>query len=316
MTRLLRLVRDIVLKGRAGGRLGQVARYLASVRIPAKGCSPTVSTFPLLLVLASAALHASWNLVVKGSDDRLVAGFGQALFGALVFSPLLFVYGLPTGVWPLVLLSGVIHVGYVVSLVAAYDQGDLSLVYPVARGLAPVWVTLAAIPLLDDSPTPIAVLAISLAVAGVLLVAKGAERRGLGWALLTSVMIAGYTLNDAAAVRSLDSAIAYTVTIFFGQSLLLIPVLLLRRSPSGVMSALRLEWRRHIFAGAASAGAYGLVLAAARLAPLGLVSAFRESSVIFGALGGWLILKEVAAKKRLGGAGLIALGLAVLVFAG
>lgn len=275
-----------------------------------------MNTLPLLLVLGSAALHASWNLVVKGSSDRLVAGFGQALFGALVFSPVLFVYGLPTGVWPLVLLSGLIHVGYVVSLVAAYDKGDLSLVYPVARGLAPVWVTLAAIPLLNDTPTPVAALAIALAVSGVLWVAKGTERRGLGWALLTSLMIAGYTLNDAAAVRSLDSAITYTVTIFFAQSLMLVPVLLLRRSPGEVVAALRLEGRRHVFAGAASAGAYGLVLAAARLAPLGLVSAFRESSVIFGALGGWLILKESAAKKRLGGAGLIAVGLAVLVFAG
>lgn len=275
-----------------------------------------MNTLPLLLVLASAALHASWNLVVKGSSDRLVAGFSQALFGALVFSPVLFVYGLPTGVWPLIILSGLIHVGYVVSLVAAYDKGDLSLVYPVARGLAPVWVTLAAIPLLNDTPTPIAVVAISLAVLGVLWVAKGKDRQGLGWAVLTSLMIAGYTLNDAAAVRSLDTAINYTVTIFFGQTLLLLPVVLMRRSYGELATAIRAEWPRHLFAGAASAGAYGLVLAAARLAPLGLVSAFRESSVMFGALGGWLILKEPDAKLRLRGAGLIAAGLAVLVFAG
>ena len=98
--------------------------------------------------------------------------------------------------------------------------------------LAPVWVTLAAIPLLDDTPTGVAVVAITLAVLGVLWVAKGADRRGLGWAILTSLMIAGYTLTDAAAVRSLDTAVSYTVIIFLGQALLLLPVVLARRSPA------------------------------------------------------------------------------------
>lgn len=271
---------------------------------------------PLLLVLASAALHASWNLIIKGSSDRLVAGFSQAAFGALVFAPVLFFYGLPTEVWPAIVASSFIHLAYVLTLVAAYDRGDMSLVYPIARGSAPVLVTVAAALLLDDVPSLGGLIAIGFAVTGVLWVASGKERRGIGWALLTGAVIAAYTLNDAAAVRSLDNAFPYTAAIFVGQTIMVLPIVLIRRSPEQLVATLRAEWPRHVYAGAASVGAYGLVLAAARLAPLGLVAAFRETSVVFGTLGGMWILKEPAAKTRLRGASLIALGLAVLVLAG
>ena len=266
-----------------------------------------------MLVLASALLHASWNLIVKSSRDRLIAGFSQAAFGALAFAPVLFISGIPTDVWPAILVSSFIHLAYVLTLITAYEHGDMSLVYPVARGTAPILVTVAAALWLDDVPGGWGLVAIGLAVVGVLSVGLGRHRKGAGWALVVGAIIAAYTLNDAAAVRSLDAALPYTIATFWGQTLLLAPVVLWRRSLSGTLSGLRLEWRRHVFAGIASAGAYALVLSAARLAPLGLVAAFRETSVVFGTLGGLWFLKEPAARARLKGAALIAAGLVVLV---
>ena len=120
---------------------------------------------------------------------------------------------------------------------------------------------------------------------------------------------------DGAAVRSLDESLPYTLAVFVAMTAVLLPVTLWRRGPRGVVTALRTGWRSQLLAGSASVLAYALVLAAARISPLGLVSALRETSVLFGALGGWLILKEAMGAKRLRGAVLIAAGIVTLVIA-
>lgn len=267
------------------------------------------------MVLAAALLHATWNLVIKGSDDRLLAAWAQVAFGALVFAPVLLATGIPVRVLPAVVSSSVVHLLYGLALVAAYERGDLSLVYPVARGSAPVLITAAAVLFLDDLPPPGGLVAIALVASGVVSVAGRLRTSGLGWAAITGVAIATYTSIDAAAVRSLESAAPYTIAVFVGNGLLFVPVVAMRRSVAAVAAGLRAEWRRHLLAGAASAGAYMLVLAAARLAPLGLVAALRETSVLFGVAGGWLVLGERGARRRLLGAALIAAGLAVTVVA-
>jgi drug/metabolite transporter (DMT)-like permease len=272
-----------------------------------------VGAVPLFLVLASASLHASWNLVVKSSVDRLLAAWSQVAFGALVFAPVLVAAGVPRRVLPAIAASSLVHVVYGLVLVAAYERGAISLVYPVARGIAPVLVTAVAAVLLDDIPSAGGLVAIGFVVWGVTWVASGSNSRGLGWALATGSAIAAYTLIDGAAVRSLDTALPYTSAVFVGTAVLYTPVIALRRSSASVKRGFRTEWRRHLLAGTASAGAYALVLAAARLAPLGLVAAFRETSVLFGVIGGWLILREPDARARLRGASLIAVGLGVLV---
>jgi drug/metabolite transporter (DMT)-like permease len=275
-----------------------------------------MSIAALSLVLASALLHAAWNLIVKASSDRLTAEWAQATFGALVFAPVLMVQGVPTEVWPSILVSGTVHLTYGLTLVGAYNRGDLSLVYPVARGSAPLLVTLFAALLLDDTPEMWGLVAIGLVVAGVMTVGMRRGSHGLGWALATGALIASYTLIDGAAVRDLGGSFSYTISVFAVNALLHIPVMWALRGRVRVIAAMRAEGWRHVVAGAASAGAYALVLIAARLAPLGLVSAFRETSVLFGALGAWLILREPLAGRRLQGAAMIALGLVVLVIAG
>jgi drug/metabolite transporter (DMT)-like permease len=273
-----------------------------------------VSLQALGLVLASALLHASWNLVVKASADRLVAAFAQVTLGAIAFAPFLLIAGVPWGMWPWFATSSCVHLAYGLTLVGAYERGDLSLVYPIARGSAPVLVTLLAAVLLDDTPGGFGLVAIALVIAGVLYVAQGSIRSGgVTWALATAGLIATYTLIDASAVRRLDSAFAYTICVFVGNAIVYVPTISTARGAAVVRDALRREGWRHLAGGIASAAAYLLVLAAARIAPLGLVAAFRETSVVFGALGAWLLLGEHQARRRLGGAVLIAAGLAVLI---
>lgn len=275
-----------------------------------------MGALPLVLVLSSALLHAGWNLVVKSSSDRLVAGWAQVVSAGVVMLPLLLVNPIPTSVMGFVVISAFVHSFYISSLVAAYERGELSLVYPVARGTAPVLVTIAAALLLDDLPSAGGLVAIALVVIGILWLARGTNTEGWQWALMTAVAISSYTLIDGAAVRTLDSALGYTAAVFAAHALVFTPIVIVRRGVAPIIDTLRREGGRHLLGGTASAGAYPLVLAAARLAPLGLVSAFRETSVVIGALAGWLILREPDARHRLRGASLVAVGLGVLILAG
>jgi drug/metabolite transporter (DMT)-like permease len=268
------------------------------------------------LVLGSALLHASWNLVVKKSGDRLIAAGAQMLLGATASAPIAIALGIPFRAWPFLIATSLVHTGYVVSLVAGYDRGDLSVVYPVARGTAPILVTIGAALFLDDTPGGLGFAAIVLVVTGIFIVGIRGRPRGTGWALLTSVFIAAYTMIDGAAVRHLDDSVAYTLTAFMTMTLAIVPVVLWRRGPEKVATVVRVEWRTHLLAGVASATAYVMVLTAALTAPLGLVSALRETSVVFGALGGWLILKESMGWRRMRGAVLIAAGVFLLVAGG
>jgi drug/metabolite transporter (DMT)-like permease len=271
-----------------------------------------VPTSAFILVLGSAVLHASWNLAVKASGDRLVTAAGQVILGAIAFAPALLVTDLPHGAWGWVALSSVVHQLYGLSLVAAYDRGDLSAMYPIARGTAPALVTGGAALLLGDSVGIAGVAAIALVVAGIGVIGISGRPRGVPWAVLTGLFITVYTLVDGQAVRQLDSALGYTVSIFLGNALLYAMLLVGLRGVRGTAAGVRADWWRQLLGGAASALAYLMVLFAARIAPLGLVSAVRETSVVFGALAGWVILRERLGLRRVGAAVLIAAGLAVI----
>ena len=266
------------------------------------------------LVLLSAVLHASWNLVVKASRDRLAAAWMQTTIGALVFAPVLIVQGIPSERWGSLAVSAVFHLGYALTLVAAYDRGDLSVVYPIARGSAPLLVMLGAALLLDDTPGAGGVAAVILIAGGILSMVRR-SRGGVAWALVCGGFIAGYTLVDGSAVRTDGGSLRYVVTLIGLNAITLLIVMVIRRTPSAMLETVRRDGWRNAFAGSASVVAYALVLTAARWAPLGLVSAVRETSVILGALGGWLLLKEPFGPARLRASALIAVGLMVLVVA-
>ncbi len=270
-----------------------------------------MSSGALGLVLLAAGLHASWNLVVKASRDRLVAAWMQTTIGALVFLPVLVVQGLPTQ-WRSLSVSAVLHLGYALTLVAGYDRGDLSVVYPIARGTAPLLVTAGAALFLDDRPALLGVVAVGLIAGGIL----GTVRRatgGVAWAVACGGFIAAYTLVDGAAVRSGGGPLRYVVCLIALNAVTLFAAIAVRGRVPALGATLRSDGWRNAFGGAASVAAYALVLTAARSAPLGLVSAVRETSVVLGALGGWLLLREPLGPSRVAASAVIAAGIVLLV---
>ena len=158
-------------------------------------------------------------------------------------------------------------------------------------------------------------MAVLLISGGLLWVARlGRAGQGVGWALATGVAIGVYTLIDASAVRAGAPPLAYVTTEFGVNALLFTPVVLYRRR-GRMLATLAGAPVRHVAAGVLSVGAYVLVLIAARVAPLGMVAAVRETSVVLGTLGGWLMLREALGRARLAGAIAVAAGLVVMAIA-
>lgn len=252
--------------------------------------------------------------MVKSSSERLVAATAQVVLAGLLFFPVLIWLGPPFEVTPYLLASAVVQVGYLFALAASYDRADLSFVYPIARGSAPVLIALGALAgRLSDPVTGIGWLALALICGGVVMLGLSApSHHGLGWALLTGSLIATYVTIDGAGVRQAKDVLAYTAALFFITGLLLVPLALIARGWEVVREALRVEWKRHLFAGAASLGSYGLLLFASRLAPLSLVSAARETAVVFATAGGWWFLKERVGRTRILATTIITAGVVVL----
>lgn len=266
-------------------------------------------TIAAALALASALLHAGWNLIVKSSRDPLVFTWAVFVSSSVIAVPIIIVMGLPpTAAWPYLLASAVIQTGYGFALAAAYDRTDLSVAYPVARGTSPLLITVGAAILLDDVLGPLGILGVIVVSVSLITIAVGSESlRGVGWALVTGVMISAYTLVDTAGVRRVDESIRYVAALFSLSAVLMTGAVLLRR-PRQVMTGLvRAHGLRMAVSGVLAIGAYGLVLTAARFGPIGLVAALRETSVVFGALAGWLLLSEPLGARRT----VTALGVAV-----
>lgn len=267
----------------------------------------------LFAVLAAALLHASWNLVVKGSSERLVAAAAQVVLGGLVFLPVVIWRGYPTEVFGYLLASALIQVAYIYTLATAYDRADLSFVYPLARGTAPLLLAVAGLTGLGGAVSGRGWLALAMICGGVIALGLSAEsHRGVGWSLLTGVLIATYIGIDGTGVRGTDDTFAYTAALYASTAVLLFPLTLAVRGAGTVRAALRLEWKRHLVAGAAGLGSYGLLLYASRLAPLSLVAAARETGVVFATIGGWWFLNERVTRGRAAASMLIAAGVTLL----
>jgi uncharacterized membrane protein len=268
-----------------------------------------------VLALASAVLHTFWNLIVKTDRDRLLAQWGVMAAGALLFAPWLLFYGMPESrAWPYVVASALVHVGYSLSLVQAYEHGDLSAAYPVARGVAPLPTAIGAAILLDDRLDPIGYFGLLLVSAGLIVVAsRGSGRVAMMWALSTGLTISLYTLVDTAGVRAGDESFRYVIGLFVLDSLMMTGVVVVRRSRTQILRAVRSSGLSYVAGGAGSLGAYGLVLLAVRSAPLGYVAALREASVILAAVAGWRLLKEGFGVRRTLGAAVVAAGIALML---
>jgi drug/metabolite transporter (DMT)-like permease len=268
-------------------------------------------------VLAAAMAHATWNAMIKSSGDVLLDMTLVVFVAGLVTAPFMLVVDVPAlSVWPYIIASMMLHIAYYVALVGAYRAGDLSHGYPIMRGIAPLIVSLSALAWLGEAPRPMVWLGVFLICGGVLSLGfigfRWRESRvSLGWALANAVIIASYTLVDAAGVRTAGKPATYVVWLFtldaFPFTLL---VLLLKKGE--LLSYGRRFWLRGLVGGGLSALAYGIVLWAMTRAPVAAVAALRETSVIFAALIGAWLLKEGHLARRVVGAATVAAGVVAL----
>ncbi len=250
-----------------------------------------------LAVLGAALLHASWNALIKTGASKIASMFiltlvqGVAGFGIAMTQPW------PAGeVWLWLAASGVFHAGYKLFLAFAYEQGDLSRVYPIARGAAPMIVTLVSALLLIDVIKPVEYGAIVLLGLGIALMARGAftngeSRKLVPLALGSACMTAGYSLVDGLGAREAGNAVMYVGWLFAFDALLFSPLILALRGTAG-MRASRRDWGIGALAAAASYCAYAIAVWAMTVAPIALVTALRETSILFAVLIGWLFFKD------------------------
>ena len=279
-----------------------------------------ISTPVALLVLLSALMHAGWNYLVKASPDRLLDTVGFAIAGSLVSAGLLPFFEPPAPAsWPWLGGTVFIHVAYFLAVAETYRHADLSLAYPVMRGLAPVLVALAA-PLAGDVTSPTLVTGVGLIATGIVFpAALGVHRgavtgRSLVWPLGVAALIAFYTLVDGIGVRRSGSPVAFTLWLFLLDAWGIYAVARWRRGPM-VMTHLRARVLPSLAGSVLTVGSYGIVLWAMSVASIPAVAALRETSVIFAALLGALLLKERMGPPRIAGAALVAAGAAVIRWA-
>ncbi|MFT5006008.1 MAG: drug/metabolite transporter (DMT)-like permease [Paracoccaceae bacterium] len=261
----------------------------------------SVATFAI--VLAAAVLHASWNAMLKVTPDK-TATIGLISLGHVtVGAALLFIAPLPAAAsWPYLAASTLIHYAYYFLLARSYRIGDLSQVYPIARGIVPVLVALGAQASVGETlplQVWIGVLTVS---AGVMLLSAGAifghaSRAVIGIAVTTGIFIAAYSIADGLGVRQANSALGYIAWLFVLEAPVVLYVGYLRRK--SVQQIPRRALLLGVFGGMISALAYGLVIYAKEFSALGIVSALRETSVLFASMIGVILLGERPWRSRL-----------------
>jgi drug/metabolite transporter (DMT)-like permease len=266
------------------------------------------------LVLLAAVMHAVWNALVKTAGDSvltmaLVTGVASAAAGLL----LPFVPPPAPASWGFLALSAVIHIGYFFFLLRAYQVGDLSHVYPVARGGAPLVVALGAALFASEPPTPsglIGVLLLSAAIGSFAFERGRSARHSIRpfvFAFATATVIGVYTLIDGLGVRRAGSALGYVMWLLFVDMIpLAIYVLATRRDRIGPY--LRSHWGTGVIGGLLCGTGYGVAIWALSVAPMAYVSALRETGVVFAALIGAVVLRESFGARRVLAALLVAVG--------
>ena len=250
-----------------------------------------------LLVLAAALLHAGWNALVKTGEAKqagmMLVAVGNGVVGLVVAA----LYPLPGAeVWPWIIASGLIRCVYYLALGYAYEHGDLSRVYPIARGAAPLLVLAAGGWFLSDRLSPAEVAGIVVLGLGILLMARGVftsgeSRRLLPFAIASAMATAAYSITDGTGARLMGNAPAFVGWALAVTAGFYLPMVLAVKG-SHVLRTSRGALASGILAGAASYLSYTIVVWAMTRAPVALVAALRETSILFAVLIGWLVFSE------------------------
>ncbi len=283
-----------------------------------------MSTFPsggvIAVVVLSLFLHASWNTLAKAIKDKVVA-FGliaatEAACGGVVLA----VARAPSGAaWAFLVASVGVHVVYDVALMNSYRFGDLAQTYPLARGLAPLLVAAGAFIGSGEAPTARQLLGLAVVCGGLVGLVKlggggGSDRRAIGFALLTGVAIALYTVVDGLGARRSGSPLGYGAALFLLQGVAFLAVLALARGRS-IPRRMDGRWWLGCVGGLLSVSAYMMVLWAQTRAALVSVSALRETGVVVAAILGTVFLHEGHGRGRVAAAAVVAVGVALVVVA-
>lgn len=269
-----------------------------------------------ILVLFAALLHASWNALLHGTRDRFLAMTWMSMAIAAI-ATLCIVLGAPAptaAAWPCIVASGLIHIVYNCCLVWSYRIGDFSRAYPIARGTSPLLVTLGALLAVQETITPLRVSGVVMVSGGIIMLAvqRGkVSRNGAVAALTTGAVIALYTVVDGLGVRWSDGRpLAYTPWMFAAYWLM-VPLFLVMRGRGAMRLLTQASWasvRTACVGGLISVLAYGIVIWAMQAAPMGAVSALRETSVVFAVLIARVGLREQVSSKTWLACLVIALG--------
>jgi drug/metabolite transporter (DMT)-like permease len=278
-----------------------------------------LSPLPLYtLVFLSAVAHASWNALVKNAGDRLLMMEAIRAVGLT--------YGLvmlPFVPWPSAVTVGwltcatVAVFAYYGLLIQSYRIGDMSLVYPIARGSAPILLALIAFLTIDERLSSLQIAAVTLTSAGILMlvVGKGGDRIAIALAIATGISIAAYSFFGALGVRASADVLGFQAWLEILTGIGMVSFIAIRRG-SAIGAFIRVHYPMGLLAGVLSVAGYLAYLAAAQILPLGPVSALRESSVIFGTVIGAIALREGFAARRIAAAIMVTSGVVALALAG
>jgi drug/metabolite transporter (DMT)-like permease len=270
-------------------------------------------------LLLAAGLHATWNALVRGDQDRNAAATAMAAGGAIVGALLLpFLPPMSAAAIPYAIATSFVHVAYFALVGWAYRHGELSVAYPIMRGLAPLVATVAAA-FFIETPPPMVFLGIAIVAAGIASLAGERVVRG-DWAalvpaLLNAFVIALYTLIDGLGARASAAPLTYTAWILIGGG---VATVALQLAIHGRIVGTQLRARATVglAGGAMGYGAYAIALWAMTVAPIGAVAAVRESSVLFATAIGAIVLNEKFGWQRWASALLVVVGLALVKYGG
>ena len=258
------------------------------------------------LVLCAAALHATWNALVKPAGDRLAAIGALNAAIALICLPAAVLVAPREAAWGALAVSSLLHVAYNLALVAAYDEGDFSQTYPIARGSAPPLVAIVAAIALGESLDALRIAGLGAVTAGMFVLAAGPRRpRAVALALRVGVVIAAYTVVDGIGVRHAHTPLGYGAWLFVSSGVL---TALAVRARGGTLRAPAVT----LIGAPCAIAAYGLVLWAQTHGRLAVVAGLRETSVVFGALIGVVALHEPMGLRRVLASALVAAGAVAL----
>jgi drug/metabolite transporter (DMT)-like permease len=245
---------------------------------------------------------------------------GRALidgFSALLIAPAAFVVPLPTNAWIWLTISGLVHLLYLLALIKSFEQSDMTVAYPIARGLAPMLAATGAVAIFHEPISVFVGLGIVSITVGVMFigVSHPLNRRALLWAALTGTCIAGYTVIDAQGVRAAPTAASYIVWLFILLGGGIGGFFAILRGKSFFVSAAG-QWRPGLAAGALSIVSYGFALLALRLGATPRLAALRETSILFGTIIAVIFLRERLTRLRYAGVIAIAIGAMTLLAGG